>query len=87
MLAFTLVRVSRVNDFCSIYSPFKDTFIVNEVALGRVDDKYEAVNLTLFESDIGMQARCIVYPKVLACCSPLPSPRHVCLVSPFRFVG
>ena len=40
-------------DFCEIYSPYKRTFVCNEVTLGRFDDKYEDVNLGLFEQDIG----------------------------------
>jgi hypothetical protein len=35
---------------------------MNEVALGRVDDKYEAVNLTLFESDISECSRPVSTP-------------------------
>jgi hypothetical protein len=42
-----------VLEFCNIYSPYKRTFIANEVALSRVEDKYEAINLELFEKDIG----------------------------------
>jgi hypothetical protein len=47
------VAFERVLSFCTLFGPFKKTFVANEVALGRVEDKYDRINLPLFEADIG----------------------------------
>lgn len=39
--------------FCDVFTPHKRTFIANEVALGRVEDRYDVVNMQTFENDIG----------------------------------